>query len=113
MINAPEKQQPGGANSRAGWGALARIGWMVVGTMLLVSLAMSIASRPVWTFGVRDVLFWLSAIGTGLVRYVDVVKLKGQTARGDDATLADLRKYLAMLALTSCAMWLGGQSVEL
>jgi hypothetical protein len=106
----------GGSNhppARNGLGALARVGWMVVGTVVILSLAMGIASRPAWSFGIRDILFWSAAFTTGLFRYIDVTRLEGQTANGDRATGADLRRYLVGLAATASALWVAAQSVWL
>ena len=108
------KQQPSGhGTDHAGLGALARIGWMVVGTFLILSLGMAIASQPTWSFGIRDVFFWSAAVGTGFLRFIDVMKLNGQTSKGDRATVADLRRYLVVLAVFSSLLWVGAQSVHL
>jgi hypothetical protein len=99
--------------AHSGLSALARIGWMVVGSIMMVSLAMSIASQPAWSFTSRDLVFWGVALATGIVRYIDVTKLDGQTANGDRATTKDLRQYLISLVAIACLLWVGAQSVWL
>jgi hypothetical protein len=110
-----ETQTKNGSHEPAssGLSALARVGWMVVGTISMLALAMSIASLPAWSFGVRDVLFWSVTLGTGTLRYIDVTRLEGQTASGEPATRADLWRYLLGLAVLACALWLAAQSVRL
>lgn len=113
MGDAHSKNGSDQSRASGGVGALARIGWMVVGSITMVSLAMSIASQPAWSFTVRDVVFWGVAFATGVVRYIDVTKLDGQTAKGDRATTQDLTQYLISLAAVACLMWVGAQSVWL
>jgi hypothetical protein len=96
-----------------GLGALARVGWMVVGTIMILSLGMSIASQPAWSFTIRDAVFWGATVATGLIRYIDVTRLDGQTAQGDPATTRDLTKYLIALAAIALLLWLGAHSVRL
>jgi hypothetical protein len=97
----------------SGFSALARICWMVVGSITMLSLAMSIASQPAWSFTTRDAVFWGVTLATGIVRYVDVAKLDGQTANGDRATMKDLTQYLVSLAAIASVLWVGAQSVWL
>lgn len=113
MEDLGKQRQPTEGGDHAGLGALARIGWMVVGTFLILSLGMAIASQPRWSFGIRDVFFWSATLATGVLRFVDVTKLNGQTAQGDRATIGDLRRYLAVLAAFSSLLWIGAQSVHL
>jgi hypothetical protein len=113
MEDLKKQRQPSEGADHAGLGALARIGWMVVGTVLILSLGMAIASQPAWSFGARDVFYWGAVLGTGFLRFVDVTKLNGQTTKGDRATLADLHRYLVVLAAFSSLLWVGAQSVHL
>lgn len=113
MGDAHSKSGSDQAQASGGLGALARIGWMVVGSITMLSLAMSIASQPAWSFAVRDAVFWGVTLATGIVRYIDVTKLDGQTANGNRATTKDLRQYLISLAAIACLMWVGAQSVWL
>jgi hypothetical protein len=112
----PDTQIQNGSNqpsASTGFGALARIGWMVVGTVLILSLGMAIASRPAWSLGIRDVLFWGAVLATGLLRYIDVTRLDGQTANGGLATNTHLQRYLVGLVVVSTALWVAAQSIGL
>ena len=111
MGDANSKNGSDPAQASGGFGALARVGWMVVGSITMLSFAMSIARQPAWSLTVRDAAFWGVTLATGIVRYIDVTKLDGQTAKGDRATTKDLRQYLISLAALACLMWVGAQSV--
>jgi hypothetical protein len=113
MRDAHIKEQPSSELPGNGLGALVRIAWLAVGTIAILVLAMSIASRPAWSLGVRDVLFWGVTAGTAILRYIDVTKLDGQTTRGERATTGDLVRYVVGLAICTTLLWLGVQSVEL
>lgn len=113
MRDAQSKEPSSSEMPANGLGALVRIGWLAVGTIATLSLAMSIASRPPWSLGVRDVLFWCVTAGTAALRYIDVTKLEGQTAGGDRATIGDLARYVLGLTLAATLLWVGAQSVQL
>ena len=113
MRDAQSKEPSSSEAPGTGLGALVRIGWLAIGTITILGLAMSIASRPVWSLGIRDVLFWGLTAVTAALRYVDVTKLDGQTTSGDRATTGDLVRYLVGLAVAATLLWLGAQSVEL
>ena len=113
MRDAQTKEPVRSETAGNGLGALVRVGWLAVGTIAILGLAMSIASRPPWSLGIRDVLFWGFTAGTAALRYIDVMKLDGQTTRGDRATTGDLARYLVGLAAATTLLWLGAQSVQL
>lgn len=113
MRDAQSKEPSRSEMPGNGLGALVRIGWLAVGTFAMLGLAMSIASRPAWSLGIRDVVFWTVTAGTGALRYIDVMKLEGQTTSGDRATTGDLARYLVGLAVAATLLWLGAQSVKL
>jgi hypothetical protein len=113
MHDAQSKEPSSSEMPGNGLGALVRIGWLAVGTIAILGLAMSIASRPPWSLGIRDALFWGATVGTAALRCIDVMKLEGQTTRGDPATTGDLVRYLVGLAVFATLLWLGAQSVQL
>ncbi len=113
MHDAQTKEQSSPELRGSGLGALVRIGWLAVGTIAILTLAMSIASLPPWSLSTRDVLFWAVAASTGVLRYVDVMKFGGETTQGQRATTGDLVRYLVGLTVAATLLWLGAQSVQL
>src|SRR5688500_13529847 len=99
MHDSQSKESPRSEQQGSGFGALARIGWIDAGPVAMLGLGMSIASMPAWSFGLRDVLFWGVTALSGLLRYFDVIKFDGQNSYGQPATEAELRRYLAGLAV--------------
>jgi hypothetical protein len=99
--------------AQSGLGVFVRLGWMLFGFVGIAVTAMSIASRPTWSLGWRDGVFWGVVIATALSRYVDVVKFHGETASGERATPRDLRRYLAGLLVLSVGLWSGVQSIHM
>jgi hypothetical protein len=83
--------------------AVVRLVWMMFGNIALLLCAAFVAQgkAPV----VMDVAFFAVAVGLIAVRYLDITKFKGQTSEGKPATLADWRRYAAMMVIVSLALW--------
>ena len=96
-----------------GAGCLARVLWMVAGNIVLALVLMSVARVPPWTFGLLDACFWLCVAGMLGVRYVDIQRLEGRTAKGEPATMAHFKRYAAGLLTIGGGAWTAAQSVGL
>ena len=59
---------------------LVRLGWMLFGFNGIVVAGMSIVCYPTWTLRWRDVVFWGTVVGTGLLRHLDIMRFEGETA---------------------------------
>jgi hypothetical protein len=80
-----------------------RFFWMVLGNVALVLCAALVAkgTAPIAT----SVAFFAIAIGLIVVRYVDIVRFKGDTSEGKPATLTDWRRYTVRLAVIAPVLW--------
>lgn len=101
------------ARSSEGVGALVRLGWMLGGTLTMLIAGFTIASRPVWTLSVRDIVFWSGALLAVTLRYWDIEHFHGQTSTGEPATRNDFWRYCATLSVIAIAAWVAAQSVHI
>ena len=92
---------------------LVRLGWMVAGTLTILISALMIASEPTWTLGLRDLVFWVAVVATGILRYVDISRFHGETTNGEPATAAHLKRYLTGLTALAAVAWLAAQSLHI
>ena len=99
--------------ARANTGALLRLGWMLGGNALLLILALVISMERPWTITVRDGLFWLAVAATIVMRYADVTHYGGQTATGEPATRAHLRRFAVVMPVICAVLWSVAQSVQI
>ncbi|TFH40572.1 MAG: hypothetical protein E4H01_16360 [Lysobacterales bacterium] len=108
---APYAQAPAGKLSsdpaaQSGLGILLRLTWLMFGNVLLMALAIAIAERQSAGFlTVVDAAFWTLVGGLALARYVDITRMKGQTASGEPATIGHWRRYLVTLLPLSVVVW--------
>jgi hypothetical protein len=79
---------------------------MLVGNAFLLITALKIAQPRAEFFSVADIVFWGVVVGVAVVRYVDIHRFDGHTAKGRRATPADYRRYLLLLGTLSLALWL-------
>jgi hypothetical protein len=86
-------------------GCLLRVFWMLVGNLLLLAAAYAITQSP-RLLGPADAFFWLAFGSLLAARYADVKHFQGRTAEGEPATMADWRRYAALLGGISLGVWL-------
>jgi hypothetical protein len=82
---------------------LVRLAWMAYGNVALLFCWAGVANgkAPVET----DILFFVIAAGLVVVRYIDITKLGGQTAKGEPATLAHWWRYAIIMTIVSIGLW--------
>lgn len=114
---APHAQVPAGklpsdAAAQSGFGILLRLTWLMFGNVLLMALAVAIAERRSAGFlTIVDAAFWILVAGLALARYVDITRMKGQTASGEPATVGHWRRYLLTLLPLSIVVWIAAHAV--
>jgi len=92
---------------RAG-GCLVRLFWMAVGNLILVFSAIGIGQRSGgFALAPLDAVFWAAAFSMPALRYVDIRYWEGETADNRPATMADWRRYSALVLAVSLLLWLG------
>lgn len=104
MADSQEKSPKSSDSESTSLGALLlRLTWMAFGNIVLMICAalVSKGTAPVLT----DVLFFATAVGLVVVRYVDITRFGGQTSEGEPATLADWRKYAIGVSIVSLVIW--------
>lgn len=87
-------------------GAVARIYWMMVGHALLAIFAMSIYKSGGEIGTLTDAAFFANLLGVIAVRYLDIARLGGATADGQEATMSHWRKFSAIHAGVWGLVWL-------
>jgi hypothetical protein len=90
-----------------------RVGWMLLGNVLLVFFAVAILLEPAWTFTWKDALFWSAAATVVVLRWIDVTRMGGLTAQGEPATRRDVARYAAGVLVVSGAVWSLAQTLFL
>jgi hypothetical protein len=84
-------------------GALVRLTWMAFGNGALFMLALKIAqSRRVSTL---DAVFWAVVVALVALRYLDIIRLGGQTTDGEPANLRDWRRYVVCICGAAVVLW--------
>ena len=96
----------------ANTGGLLRLGWMMVGNVLLLIFAVSIFIGPSWTLTLKDGMFWGSVVMVLVLRYIDITHFGGQTAIGEPATHRDFVLYAVSVVGVSLVLWTIAQSFE-
>lgn len=87
-------------------GAVARIYWMMVGHALLAIFAMSIYKSGGEIGTLTDAAFFANMLGVVAVRYLDIARLGGATADGQEATMSHWRKFSAIHVGVWGVIWL-------
>ena len=83
----------------------ARVFWMLLGPVLLLLLTAGIVTRwRGWVTG-PDLLYFAVLGGMLLARWVEFRGGESQTADGEPATPADLRRYLLVGTAAGIAVW--------
>lgn len=92
---------------------LVRLGWMVLGPIVLVVSLFTIVAAPRWTIGVTDIVLAVAVVLSIGLRFWDVHALDGQTANGEPATMAAFKRYAFGLCLTVASCWWAAQAVHI
>lgn len=95
----PDVQRPTTISHSSFTGTLLRLWWSVGGTAALLIFVLLIAQDSEGAVTWRDGAAALVLASIGLARYVDIRHFGGETGDGKPATMADLRKHMAILAV--------------
>ncbi len=76
-------------------GMVARIYWMMVGHAVLAVLAMSLFKSGQEIGSWTDLAYLANVTGLLAVRYLDITRLGGSTADGQEASLTTWRRFAA------------------
>jgi len=90
----------------AGQGCLpmvARLFWMVGGNIALLACAGLMAQGA--DRGLVDGLYFAAAAAMIGVRYLDITRFQGQTSDGQPASLADFRRYAALMVVVAAGVY--------
>ena len=90
-------------------GCFLRTYWMILGNFALFICAAIIANKHVsayFTLSAVDAVYWAFALTAGLAKFTDVRWFKGQTSMGEPATMKDVVRYEAILAVVAVAVWI-------
>lgn len=99
-----EQKEDGPANASV-LGCLIPTFWMLVGNGLLALCALAIAAGET-SYGVADVLYWITVGCLLATRYADIRYLAGKTSEGKPATMAHYRRYTIILIVVSAVVWI-------
>ncbi len=91
---------------------LGRIFWMILGPLCLFLLAFALTKQPPGWFRVLDLAFFALLGSIILVRWLEFRSGRAQTATGEPATAADLRKYTVMMVALGFVVWIGANLLE-
>jgi hypothetical protein len=95
---------PSSSNVMRVSGCFVRLGWFMLGPGVLF-LSFFAIIRHGNRISLADGILGLAAAACLVLRCVDVAFLKGQTASGEPATTADLRRYSIKLVIIVLALW--------
>lgn len=88
-----------------GLSILMRLFWMFFGNMVLFISVILIFQHEGGWFHTADVVFWITAAALVFVRYLDIKLCNGLTVMGRPASTAHWIKYVAILLISSAAVW--------
>jgi len=89
----------------SGLGCMVRLAWLLVGHVAILVDLFVIFETERASLSIADLVLWIVVVGCILVRYIDVSRMKGQTATGRPATRADWRRYAIMLVAVVLVLW--------
>ena len=101
----PERHDPVG-------GCLLRVFWLMLGNVALLTSAYGIVEDSAAILGPADLLYWSVAALLLGARYADIRYFQGRTADGRPASMAHWRRYAAVLAVVSTAIWLAAHAAS-
>jgi hypothetical protein len=103
-MSAPETHVE--STSQTGAGCLVRLAWMAFGNLALAICLVFIAQHTGRLFSASDAVFWAIIPVLIYLRYLDVTRMKGQTAAGEPASLRDWKRYVALLLIICLVTWI-------
>jgi hypothetical protein len=86
-------------------GCLTRLAWLVVAPIALLLVGGSIARDGSGPWSIESLLFWAVVVAAVAIRYVDVVRMQGETVKGNPASREDWRRYSVKLSVVALALW--------
>jgi len=112
-LPTPSSSTASTAETPALGGCLLRVFWLLVGNAILLLVAVMLLLESPWTIGLKDGLFWATAVAVVAARWVDVTHYGGRTAEGGEATLGHVGKHALTIGAGAAAIWVVAQSVQL
>ena len=95
-----------------GLGIIARLFWMFFGNAILFISVIFVFQHKGGMFHTADVVFWITVAILIFVRYLDIKLCGGLTATGLPASMAHWIKYVAILLISSTAVWVLAHAVN-
>jgi len=95
-----------------GLGIITRLFWMFFGNAILFISIIFIVEHEGGTFHTADVVFWITVAVLIFVRYLDIKLCSGLTAMGLPASTAHWIKYVAILLISSTAVWVISHAIN-
>jgi hypothetical protein len=88
-------------------GCLVRLGWMLIGNVVLAICGIAIAQTPgrFSNYSVADVIFWVTVVALVGLRYVDIRYFNGRKADNTPADMNDFRRYAMLLPAAAGGAW--------
>ncbi len=83
-----------------------RLSWMVVGPFALAIFALSMTERRDGWFSLLDLIYFVVLGGMLLGRWLEFRYSRPQTAMGEPATAAHLRRYALVLSILGLGIWI-------
>jgi hypothetical protein len=83
----------------------ARIYWMAIGLLVLLSLGMAIAVGGFKSISLLHILYWCTAASLIIVRYIDIRKFAGETVDGQPATMQHWKRYSLTVVAGCAVLW--------
>jgi hypothetical protein len=92
-------------------GCLVRLGWFMFGNAGLVACIGIIASHKGNFLSAADLVLCVIVPVMLWLRYVDITRLKGETASGQPATITHWKRYVGLLLAFSVVTWAAAHAI--
>ncbi|MCX5638264.1 MAG: hypothetical protein NTX52_11320, partial [Planctomycetota bacterium] len=96
----------------SGLGIIMRLFWMFFGNAILFISIIFVFQHKGGVFHTADVVFWVTVAVLAFVRYLDIKFCSGFTVMGLPASMAHWIKYVAILLISSTAVWVLAHAVN-
>jgi hypothetical protein len=95
-------------------GCLIRLLWLGIGNLVLVLAAIGIVqNKSGFTLTSVDLVYWFTALGLPILRYVDIRHFNGKTSDNQPATMSHWARYAAEVLGISLVLWLVVHAVSI